>query len=766
MKKKKNELSKIEWETGGEVSPIEIEAPEEKEIPTWEETTIIGKKIPRVDSYERVSGCAKFSSDINLPGMLYAKVLRSPHPHADIIDIDISKAESLPGVKGVLCYKNAPKIPWHRGISSLFDNKVRFAGEEVAAVVAEDAYIAQDALNLIEVKYKPLPFVVDPEEAMETDAPKLSPDGNVFRGEPVTYSRGDVDKGLEEADIVLERRYSTPLVLHCPTETHVTAANWDGDNLTLWDSTQGVFRIQEQAAELLKIPVNKVRVICPYMGGAFGSKLSIYKQTIIAALFAKKTGRPVKIIPSRQENMLAFGNRPSSIQYVKAGVKKDGTLTALSLRSINPMGAYLAGATCGMQLANLYRCANVKTEEYMVFINTGPACPMRAPGMPQGAFALEQIMDELAEKLNIDPIELRIKNNAEVAPVSGKPFRSKGLTECMQEGAKIIGWDKRKKSGSLKGRKKKGIGMACGLWSDYGGPPSTAMVKINYDGTVNLIMGASDLGTGTRTVMSMIVAEELGVPLKTVEITSADTETTFFTNPSGGSKTVPSDGPAARLAAYDAKQKLLALAAKEMEVEYSDLGIKDGIIFQKSNPEKKFSLKEVAGKSTDRVLVGIGKRGPNPYRGERDNFCCHFAEVEVDSVTGDIRLLRYVAAHDSGRALNRFTYDNQIYGGIAMSIGFTFNEERIMDKATGRMLNNNFQDYKIATMLDMPKKITTYEAKEFFPGNNINAKGLGEPPVIPPPAAIANAIYNALGTRFFDLPLTPDKIIEAIKEGR
>lgn len=761
MKKKKLEASETEIEG----LTFEREASEEKKIPFWKETTVVGKKTARVDSYERVSGTAKFSIDINLPGMLYAKILRSLHPHAEIVDIETNKAESLPGVKGVLCYKKSPKIKWYSGKSFLFDRTVRYVGDEVAAVVAENEYIAQDALKLIDVGYKPIPFVVDPEEAMKPEAPKIWPEGNLmlYDGKSYSYSRGDVEKGFVEADIVLERKYTTPIALHCSAETHVTVANWDDECLTLWDSTQGVFSIQERVAQILNIPVSKVRVICPYMGGGFGCKLDIYKQTIIAALFAKETGRPVKIIPTRQENMLAYGNRPSSVQYVKAGVKKDGTLTALELKSINPIGAYPGGAGSGAQIRYLYRCDNVKTDEYEVYINAGKETAMRAPGMPQGAFSLEQMMDELAEKLNMDPIELRIKNNVDICLRTGKPFISKGLTECMQEGAKITGWERRKKPGSARGRKKKGLGMACGIWADWSGPPSTAMVKINYDGTVNLITGASDLGTGTRTVMSMIVAEELGIPLKDIQITSADTETTFFTNASGGSKTVGSDGPAVRLAAHDAKKKLLSLGARTMKVEQKDLAIKDGVIFQKSNPENNLIVREIANKSTDRVIVGIGKRGVNPYQGQMSIFCCHFAEVEADSGTGEIKILRYVAAHDSGRALNRFTYDNQIYGGIGMSIGYTFTEERIMDKASGRMLNNNLQDYKIATILDMPEKITTYEAKAFFPGNNINVKGLGEPPVIPPPGAIANALYNALGVRFFNLPINPDKVIQILK---
>jgi CO/xanthine dehydrogenase Mo-binding subunit len=765
-------MKKIEpFEMGiGAGGAIEEKTSKEEKLPAWKETKVIGKKIPRVDGYELVSGTAKYSSDINLPGMLYAKFLRSPHPHAEIIDIDISKAQALKGVKGVLCYKNAPKIKWWSDKSFLFDRTVRYVGDEVAAVVAENEYIIQDALKLIEVRYKTLPFVLDAEEAMKPDAPKIWPEGNLmlFRGEPIlSYSRGDVEKGFAEADIVLERKYTTQVVLHLAMETHSDVANWDGDYLTLWESSQGVFWTQEQVAQKLNIPVNKIRIICPYLGGAFGSKWELNKQSIIAALFAKESGRPVKIIATRQENMVAYEHRPSSIQYVKAGVKKDGTLTALKLKYISPIGAYpwlYAGS--GSQVRYLYRCNNVQTDEYIVYTNVGRAGAMRAPGCPEESFALEQMLHELAEKLNIDPLKLRLKNNTELYQQSGKPYIGKGLTECMQQGAKLFGWDKRKKPGISRGRKKKGIGMACGQWADGSRPPATTIVKINYDGTVNLITGASDLGTGTRTVMSMIVAEELSVPLDSIEITNADTETTCHTIYSGGSVTVASVGPSVRLAANDAKEKLLSLAAYEMKVNPGDVDIKDGILFQKSNPENKFTIKEVASKSIDRVIVGVGKRKPNDYEYQHNIFCCHFAEVEVDSVTGEIKLLRYVAAHDSARVLNRFTYDNQIHGGIGMSIGYTFTEERIMDKATGKVLNNNLLDYKIASQIDMPETITTYAAEIPYPRNNISVKGLGEPPAIPPAATIANALYNALGIRFFSLPLTPDKVIQALKKRR
>ena len=752
----------------GEGGAIEEKTLKKEKLPDWKETKIIGKKIPRVDSYEIVSGTAKYSSDINLPGMLYAKILRSPHPHAEIIDIDISKAQALKGVKEVFCYKNAPKIKWYPDDKSfLFDRTVRYVGDEVGAVVAEDEYAAQDALKLIEVKYKLLPFVLDPEEAMKPEAPKIWPEGNlqIYDGKSHSlYSRGDIEKGFAEADIVLERKYTTQVAVHCTLETHSNVANWDGDYLILWESTQGVFWTQEQVANKLNIPVNKIRVICPYLGGAFGCKWELNKQSIIAALSAQKTGRPVKIIATRQENMVAYEHRPSSIAYIKAGVRKDGTLTALSLKYISPIGAYpwiYAGS--GDELRYLYRCENVKTDQYVVYTNVGKAGAMRAPGSPEGAFALEQMMDELAEKINMNPVELRLKNNAGVCQRSGKPFVGKGLTECMQEGAKLIGWNNKKKAESSRGRKKIGLGMACGLWGDGGGPPATTLVKINYDGTINLITGASDLGTGTRTVMSMIVAEELSIPLDSIEITNADTETTCYTIYSGGSITVASVGPSVRLAANDAKKKLLSLVAHEMKVDSNDVDIKDGIIFQKSNPENKLTIKDVASKAIDRVIVGVGKRKPNDYEYQDNIFCCHFAEVEVDTGTGEIKLLRYVAAHDSARVLNRFTYDNQIHGGIGMSIGYTFTEERIMDKATGKVLNNNLMDYKIATPSDMPERITTYAAETYYPRNNVNVKGLGEPPAIPPAGTIANAIYNALGVRFNDIPITPDKVVQALK---
>jgi xanthine dehydrogenase YagR molybdenum-binding subunit len=745
---------------------LEEKSSQEEKLPVWKKTKVIGKKIPRVDGYELVSGTAQYSSDINLPGMLYAKILRSPHPHAEIIDIDISKALAHKGVRGVLCYKNAPKIKWWSDKSFLFDRTVRYIGDEVAAVVADDEYTARDALNLIEVKYKRLPYVIDPEEAMKPDAPKIWPEGNLqlYQGNPVSsYSRGDVEKGFAEADVVLERKYTTPIVLHCTMETHANVANWDGDYLTLWESTQGVFWTQENVAQKLNLPVNKIRVICEYMGGGFGGKWELNKQSIIAALLAKNTGHPVKIVASRQDNMIAYEHRPSSINYVKAGVKKDGTLTALQLRYISPIGAYpFLYAGSGDEVRFLYKCKNVKTDEYIVYTNYGRAGAMRAPGSPEGAFAMEQMMDELAEELNMNPLELRLKNNTETCLRTGKPIVGKGLTECIQNGAELFGWDKRKKPNSSRGRMKKGVGMACGMWGDGGRPPATTLVKINYDGTINLITGASDLGTGTRTVMSMIVAEELNIPLSSIEITNADTETTCHTIYSGGSVTVASVGPSVRLAAYDAKKKLLALAAYEMKVDKDDVDISNGLIFQKSNPENKLTIKEVASKSIDRVIVGVGKRKANDYDIQLNIFCCHFAEIEVDTLTGHINVLRYVAAHDSGRVMNRYTYDNQINGGIGMGLGYALSEKRVMD-AAGKVLNNNLIDYKIPTHLNMPEKITTHAVEKPYPRNNINAKGLGEPPAIPPAGVIANALHNALGVRFFDLPISSDKIIKALK---
>jgi CO/xanthine dehydrogenase Mo-binding subunit len=743
---------------------------EERETPKpWKKTEVIGKPMPRVDAYERVSGSAIYPSDTSLPDMLYGAILRCPHAHAKILDIDAREAEKMPGVRGVIKGDtNGASVEWSyaRGFKTrLFDPHCRHEGEEVAAVAAETPYQAWDAVKTIKVKYEILPFVADERKALESGAPAIHAGGN-RSGETQNYERGNVEKGFAEAAVVLEETYRTESELHTPMELHGCVARWDGDRLTIWESTQGVYAVQARVAEVLGLPLANVRVIGPYMGGGFGSKLQAGKYTIIAALLSRKTARPVKVFLTREETFLCVGNRPPSNMTLKAGVKKDGTLTALEFSCIGTGGAYPAGGTSLVDwlVRDLYQCPNVRTKLTDVYINAGPSRACRAPGHPQGAWALEQMIDALAEAIKTDPVELRLKNIPlySQAREGNPPYTSTGLKECLKEGAKAFGWNEALKKASefnaRGGPLRRGVGMASGLWAaGGGGPPSTILVKLFSDGSVNLNMGASDIGTGTKTVMAMVVSEELGVPMKKIQIEHADTRTTQYATPSGGSKTVPTEGPAVRAAALHVKQQLLEMVGRELKTEADQLNLKNGEIFSTVDPTKKIKISGLPELKKQGVILGVGNRGPNPDKKVVNPFGAQFCEVEVNIQTGEVRVLRFLAAQESGRVMNRLTYDNQVVGGITWGVGLALTEARILDaQQTGKMVNQNWHDYKIPTALDVPAEVISLPIEpEDTEANTTGAKGLGEPVTIPTAAAIANAVYNAIGIRITRTPINP-----------
>jgi CO/xanthine dehydrogenase Mo-binding subunit len=756
----------VEFE--GRVSEILVDVPD-IETPLWgndAELDIVGHPVPRVDADQRVTGAAKYTSDILLSHMLYARILRSPHPHALVKGIDASQAEKLPGVKAVGSAFNTDAIRWH-GSSSLFDKTVRLVGDEVAAVAAVDEETAADALELIRVDYETLPFVTDMEEAMKDNAPKLWPNGNLVGGKPSIYERGSVSKGFAEADLVIEETFGTQTELHTCLEPHGSVAAWEGDKLTVWDSTQGVFNVRDALAAALGIPSNHVRVIKQYMGGGFGSKLELGKYTVIAALLARQTRRPVKLMLTREEEQLNTGNRPATLQHVKVGVKKDGTLTAIELKSINANGAYLGGAGCGAPYREMYLCPNVRTEENAVYVNTGRSRPARAPGHVQGTFGLESMMDIVAIRIGMDPLEFRKKNYATVnqAQANPKPYSAKRLDQLYEEGAKKIGWrdrDKRKEAG-VSSSKKRGMGMASQIWGGGGGPPAYALVKINRDGSVNVFSGTQDLGTGTKTIISQIAAEELGIALADVAVDLGDTETCPFSGSSGGSTTAASVGPAVRTAAADARLQLFEYAALELKVKPEELSSRRGKMFVKGDPQKSIDFKAAARKAGNNMIIGKGFRGPNPEGYSLNTFGAHFAEVEVDTETGRVTVTRHVAAHHSGRPFNPLTMTSQIEGGVIQSMGYALSEQRVIDPASGIPLNMNMEDYKPMTALDTPaiEPVLLTEVDEHC--NTLGGKGIGEPPRIPAAAAIANAVANAIGVHIKELPITPDKVLAALK---
>ncbi len=746
------------------------ETPTPAEYPQpWKTTSVIGRRMARVDAYERVSGTAVYPSDVILPGMLYGAILRCPHARARVLSVDTASSKAMPGVHAVITASTPEAdIPWayRRGPESrLFPTLCQHEGEAVAAVAAETPQQAADALRTIRVNYEILPHVADQETSSGPKSPKIWDGGNELPARP-PYQRGDIDTGFSEADIVLERTFTTACEIHAPMETHGCVAQWDGDRLTLWESTQGVFAVQARVAEILGLPLSKVRIVGHYMGGGFGSKLQAGKYSIIAPMLARLTARPVKLFLSREENMLCVGNRPPSRMTLKAGVKKDGTLTALAMDTLSTPGAY-AVSGYGLedwQIRDLYTVPNVRTSSRFVYINAGPARPFRAPGHPQGSWALEQMMDDLAEALGMDPIAFRLKNIPSVSQArGGKPYTTTGLKECLTEGAATFNWETARSRPAQKSHLKRGVGMGACLWiAGGGGPPSTAIVKIFADGSVNLNLGASDIGTGTKSVMAMIVAEELGVDPHAIQIEHADTATTQFATPSGGSKTIPTESPAVREAAYAVRRRLIELAAEQHELNVEDLGLATGAVISKSDPTATFPITELEGLQKRGLVMGIGYRGPNPEDVAITPFAAQFCEVEVNTRTGEIGVLSFLGAHDSGRVMNRLTYDNQVFGGITMGIGLALTEERILDQATGKMVNANLHDYKIPTALDVPAEMTSLPIDPHDEQcNTTGAKGLGEPVTIPTAGAIANAVFHATGVRITQSPITPARFLEA-----
>ena len=744
------------------------EVPAEK-VAAWDKKAklkIVGKGVDRYDAYDKVSGTARYTFDIQLPHMAYAKTLRCPHAHARIKSIDVSQAEKMPGVLAVLTADNAPKIKWYRGTSYLFDRHLRYAGDEVACVAAKSERIAAQALKKIKVEYEVLPFVADAGKAMQPDAPKLYDNGNIAGGKPSVYERGNADEGFNQADVVVEETFDTQVVVHNPTEPHCSVVNWDGDKLTVWDSTQAVFGVRNALADSLDIPANHVRVIKKYMGGGFGSKLAAGKYTIMAALLARTIGRPVKISMDREEMNLAVGNRPDSVQKLKFGAKKDGTLLAMSHYSYGAAGAYPSGAGCSWPLRSIYKCPNVRTEEYTVFINAGPGRPFRAPGHVQGTFALEAMIDTMAEKTGMDPLDFRLKNYSETDPVSGQPYTTKRLREAYEAGAKAIGWKNRnKKPGSDSGVIKRGLGMASQIWWGGGGPPTYANLKMNRDGSVEVLCGTQDLGTGTYTILAQVAAEVLELPMNKVSVILGDTAVTPYAHSSGGSVTAPSTTPAVRHAAELMKEKLIGYAAAQMNLPPERIAYRSGELVDRDNPAQKMSVSALMRKVREQVLVTTGMREANPEGYAVNTFGAQFAEVEVHTDTGKIVVKRIVAAHDIGRTLNRKLLENQFEGGIMMGLGFALMEERVIDRNTGKVLTTNLENYKMTLLPDMPEieVIIVSDADPLL--NNTGVKGIGEPAHIPTAAAIANAVYNATGVRFKSLPLTPDKVLQGLYGG-
>ena len=760
--------TKVEFE--GRIEEREMIV-EEQHAQPWDQDaalSIVGRATPRVDGVARVTGQAIYTHDVQLPGMLIGRFLRSPYPHARVTRVDSRQAEAMPGVWIVWHRDRQPPVDRLDG-RKVFPKELAYQGAEVAFVAARDEHTAEDALASIEVEYRALPFAYDLASATAQDAPPVfvGEDSNLIDPQGQVYERGDIDQGKADADVVVDMNLATPVAAHCCMETHGSVAQWEGDQLTVWHSTQSIFGTRSSLAQALDIPQDKVRAICNYVGGAFGSKFGAEVYTLMAALAARQARRPVKVVLDRAEEHLVAGYRPNSKQRVRLGARRDGTLTFIEHEAWVGTGAYGGGiGMIGGPSKDLYDCANVRTVQWAARANMDAGRAFRAPGYVAGAFALESAMDELAHRLGIDPLEFRLKNYAQISPSRGIPYTVKGLREAYQVGAERIGWHRRQEGQAIDGPWRRGWGMASQIWGGGGGPPANALVKLLPDGTAEVLVGVQDLGTGTKTVLAQTAAEALGLPLPAVRVVIGDTLATPFGPGSGGSVTLASTTPAVREAAYDAMRQLLDLAAYMLEVpdaKPEDFVVKGGEITCREDPDKRISFHKVAAKMGNYMIVGHGARGPNPDDKALNTFGVQFAEVEVNVQTGQVRVCKLVAVHSIGRVVNPLTARSQVSGGATMGLGFGTMEERVIDAQTGLQLTANLEDYKVPTIVDVPQFDVEFVDMVDAQANSVGAKGLGEPPIIPTPAAIANAVADAVGARVTELPITPDRVLRALK---
>ena len=706
--------------------------------------TTVGQPLPRVDGPQRARGEATYTADVQLPGMLHVAVLRSPYASARVERLDLSRAAEARGVRGVLGPDDLDS----------FTREPGYHGAPVAAVAADTFALAEEALELVDVEWEELEPLLDPEEAVRR--------GSLI-DEPERYERGDAERGFAEADVVVEAEYRTATVLHNSMETHQSVCNWEGDILEVYTSTQFIWGVRSEVAEKLGMPEDKVRVVCNYMGGGFGAKNHPGAYTFIAAELAKRTGRPVRCALTRREENLASGNRHATIQRLRIGAKEDGTLTALAGEFIMAVGWSGFKSWTAGPMKMLYSCPNVSTVEYGAKINTAPNAAFRAPGFVEGTFSVECLLDELAARLDIDPLELRRRNHAEFDSVDDRPFSSKNLLDCYQRAERH--WARREElRAASDGPWKRGIGLASQIWFGGGGPPSYAWVRVGSHGRATVITAMQDIGTGTRTAMAQIAAEELGLRPDHVEVALGDSARGPYASISAGSSTIPSMGPAVRAAAHDAARQIIEIAAQRYHLEERVLSLKDGNVISADGGS--WPLDEVTGLLEDGQILGKGARGPNPTGMRVLTFGVQLAEVAVDVETGEIRVDKIVAIHDVGRVINPLNAASQVEGGVIQGLGHTLSEERLLDPASGTVLNQTLDAYKMPTIADAPEIVTELVDVPDEHLTNLGSKGLGEPPIIPTSAAIANAIRDATGAEVRSLPITREEMLRALREAR
>ncbi len=744
---------------------------------------VIGTRPIRHDGTDKVTGRAIYGADIQLSGLLHGRVLRSPHAHAKILSIDTSEAEKMPGVEAIATSKDlhdpgdttlelgegAVNLR-HLSCNIFAREKVLYKGHAIAAVAATNPHIALEALAKIKVAYEPLPHVTDVQKAMEDGAPLLhekmttqslaKQDSN---GKPSNIAKhlqfhlGDPDKAFQEAAVVIERRFRTASVHQGYIEPHNATANFNPDgHVTVWCSTQGAFTVRNQVAALLDIPISKVKVIPLEIGGGFGGKIRVYLEPV-AAVLSKKSGRPVKVLMDRAEVFEGTGPTPGSYIRVKMGADKDGRLVAGEAYLAYEAGGF-PGSPIGPGCMCIFACydiPNVHIDGYDVVVNKPMTAAYRAPGATNAAFASETVVDEICEKLNIDPLDFRIKNGAKEGTrrADGPVYPRIGMIETV-EAAKEHDHYKTPLEGSNRGR-----GVASGFWFNIG-LKSSCTASVNADGTVSLVGGSTDIG-GTRTSIAMQLAETLGIFAEDVHPVVGDTDMVGYNDVTGGSRVTFASGYAAYEAGEDIKRQMIDRCAQIWETKPEDVSYENGSIQCKSDPSKKFTFKELAGKlhATGGTIVGRASVDPQQAGGA---FATHIVDVEVDRDTGKVDILRYTATQDAGTAIHPSYVEGQIQGGAVQGIGWGLNEEYMYNNK-GEMINASYLDYRMPTSLDLPM-IDTVIVEVPNPGHPYGVRGVGEVPIVPPPAALANAIYRATGVRMEELPMSPPRLLKKILE--
>jgi xanthine dehydrogenase YagR molybdenum-binding subunit len=750
------------------------------EPPPWPpnaDLKVVGKATRRVDGRAKVTGAARYTVDVRMRGLLHARRIVSDVAHARIVSIDTSRAAKLPGVRAIHLLERTLEGPVLRDPAAERAGRyptVRYVGQPIGAVAATTQAIADEAVRLVEVRYEPLPFVVDMEAALRPGAPRVYPgpvdqegtgggggaaqglaqEGNV-RG-PVRASRGDVEQGLAAADVRVEGTFTTQVQTHSAMETHAVVASWQADGLVVYASTQAVAGVRDDYAELFSLPKEKVRVVCDAMGGGFGAKFGVGGHGFLAAALSRAAGKPVRLVLDRVEEHTSVGNRPATRQRLELGAKKDGTLTAIRLEAFGTAGVG-TGAGVGAAAERLYACPSFSGAQSDVFIHAGPGAAFRAPGMPQGIFALEQLVDELAETLGIDALALRDR----IDTVEASGARARRVERRV--GAERIGWSRRHPPGADRGPVKRGLGFAQSIWPRIVVQGARCEVAVTRAGRVEVRSATQDLGTGTRTVLAQTVAEELGLRVEDVVVRIGDSIHPPGPH-SGGSNVTGTITPVARAAAHDVGAELRARAARRLGAEPAALVVAGGFVARKDAPARRVPLAELAraGKGELRVV----RERDADYGGKTWSGIggVQFAEVAVDVETGVVRVERVVAVHDCGRPMNPLALESQVNGGIIQGISWALLEDRILDPSTGRMVNPNLEQYKIVGAREVPR-IEVVFLEEYRARSATDASGIGEPANVATAAAVANAIHNAIGVRLRDLPMTPARVLAALARG-